>query len=171
MPVEMAVERVVGEPHASHRVVVLRERAGARYLPIAVGAAQAEAIARPLVSGTAQRPLTHDLICELVAALGGRIAHALVHGLRHQSFCACLVIDLGGGRVAVDCRASDAIAVAVRGPAPILVAESVLEQAGGDLELHRQEAGPREAPIRPEQLAAFRDLIDQLDLDDLGGKD
>lgn len=110
-------------------VVLLREVEGARYLPIWIGAVEAQAIVVALEKEEFPRPLTHDLLRLIVEGLGASVDRVVVTELREQVFYADLVLILGGRRIHVGSRPSDALALAARTAAPIFVAEAVLEHA------------------------------------------
>jgi hypothetical protein len=112
------------------RVVVLHERGGDRYLPIVIGAPEGNSLAMHLQDDRQPRPMTADLMVELVRALGGQVTSVAVTKLEQRVFYA--TIDIGGAEV--DARPSDAINLAVRTGAPILVAEAVLDEAGATLD-------------------------------------
>ncbi len=186
MPVEMAVDSVRIDLLAKHRFVVLKEVERERYLPIAIGPAEAGAIAIKLMNAEVVRPLTHDLICSVISSLRGTVTQILITDVNDGVYYARVILDVEGRHVEVDSRPSDAIALAVRTGAPIFVAEQVLDHAVVDLsDQGAQSAGPpgthggtgqgsvhrpetTEERIPEEQLAAFRDVIEHLDLDDLG---
>ena len=97
------------------RVVILKERHADRYLPIRIGSPEADAIALKLQDVTAARPLTHDLLRSVITALGATVRHVVVTDLEQDTFFAKLALRLSDGTEAeIDCRPSDAIAVAVR---------------------------------------------------------
>jgi bifunctional DNase/RNase len=112
------------------------------------------------------RPVTHDLLKNVIEEVGGTVSHILINELRDQVFYARLFVDISGEMLEIDCRPSDSIAVAVRAKVPIFVEEAVMEEAGilpepdVDEELGEQEA---------EKLDAFKDFVDTLDFDDLEG--
>ncbi len=110
-------------------VVLLREVEGARYLPIWIGAVEAQAIVVALEKEEFPRPLTHDLLRLIVEGLGASVDRIVVTELREQVFYADLVLILGGRHIHVGSRPSDALALAARTAAPIYVAEAVLEHA------------------------------------------
>ena len=171
MPVEMVVESIRMKLLEPHRVVFLKEIKRERYLPIIIGVPEADAIAIKLQNVQVPRPLTHDLLSNMIATLGGRVTHIIVNDLVDETFFARIVLDVDGRHVEVDSRPSDAIALAVRAEVPIFVEEAVLER--GAFEPEERASAPEGKPeetIREEQLAAFRDVINQLNLDDLGGK-
>lgn len=112
------------------RVVILKEKDAERYLPIWIGSPEADAIAVKLQDVTVPRPLTHDLLGNVITSLGGQVDHVVVSDLMNDTFFAKLVIARNKENVEVDCRPSDAIAVAVRSRVPIYVEDGVLDKAG-----------------------------------------
>ena len=170
MAVEMVVESIRMNLLYPHRVVMLKEVKRERYLPIVIGVPEADAIAIKLQNHEVPRPLTHDLLCNLIATLGGRVTHIIVNDLSGETFFARIVLDVDGRHVEVDSRPSDAIALAVRIGVPIFVDERVLEQGALESEDVTGERKPEQTAERigEEQLAVFRDFINQLNLDDLG---
>jgi uncharacterized protein len=170
MPIEMVVESIRMNLLAPTRVVFLKEVNRERYLPIIIGVAEADAIAIKLQNAEVPRPLTHDLLSSMIQTLGGRVTHIVVNDLVDETFFARIVMDVDGRHVEVDSRPSDAIALAVRANVPILVEEKVLDKGGIVPESTSPEAEDTgEEKIKEEQLSAFRDIINQLNLDDLGG--
>jgi bifunctional DNase/RNase len=169
MPVEMVVESIRMNLLAPTRVVFLKEVKRERYLPIIIGVPEADAIAIKLQNAEVPRPLTHDLLSSMINTLGGRVTHIIVNDLVDETFYARIVMDVDGRHVEVDSRPSDAIALAVRVGVSIYVEEAVLEKSAIEPDAanapEEEQTGER---IREEQLAAFRDVINQLNLDDLG---
>jgi bifunctional DNase/RNase len=165
-----------------HRVVVLREADNRRYLPIWIGAFEADAIALALQGHEPQRPMTHDLLKSVFAELGATISHILINDIQDSTFFARIVVEQGSNTVEIDARPSDAIALAVRSDVPIYVETHVFEQAGVLFEEEESAAAPQETsggaeesdvePTSEEGLSLFRDFINTLDLeDDEGRKD
>lgn len=156
-----------------HRVVVLREVDSRRYLPIWIGAPEADAIAMAIQGHEPQRPLTHDLLKALITALGGTMVHMAVVDIQDNTFFARIVIELHGKMVEVDARPSDAIALAVRTDVPIYVEPHVLDQVGIFLDEEEQptpisqEPGTVEPEAEPtdEDISIFRNFINTLNLD------
>ncbi len=172
---ELSIESIRLSLMNYQRVVILREKDSDRYLPIWIGPAEADAIAVRLQDVAVARPLTHDLLRNLIEQLGGRVAYIVVNDISNDTFYARIVLDVNGETMEVDSRPSDAIALAVRTEAPIYVEDSVLDRAGVVLEEENQPAevgsGPveRTRPVDPaelERLGAFKDFIEGLDLDD-----
>jgi len=172
---ELSIESIRLSLMNYQRVVILREKDTDRYLPIWIGPAEADAIAVRLQDVAVARPLTHDLLSNLIEQLGGRVAYIVVNDLSNDTFYARIVLDVKGETMEVDSRPSDAIALAVRTEAPIYVEDSVLDRAGVVLEEENQPAEvggsplERNKPVDPaelERLGAFKDFIEGLDLDD-----
>jgi bifunctional DNase/RNase len=161
--IEVNIDSVRVSLMSDDRIVLLREVGSDRHLPIFIGQCEAEAIAIRLRNIEVQRPLTHDLLKSVIGAMGGQLVRVVVSELRNDTFHARLVVDQDGVLVEVDSRPSDALALAVRVDAPIFVDERVMEVAGIAPERDLTE---REQP-EDAKLSAFRDFVDNLDLDDL----
>ena len=132
--VEVELARVVIHQKGDQQYIHLRERQGNRGFPIVIGYTEVEEINRKLSGVQAPRPLTHDLIGRVLQALGHRLARVVISELREGTFYATLVLEPRDGQkgvdeTIVDCRPSDAIALAVQTSAPILVARDVFEAA------------------------------------------
>lgn len=163
-----------------HRVVVLREADSRKYIPIWIGAFEADAIALALQGHDPQRPMTHDLLKTVFGELGAGISHIIVNDIHDSTFYARIVVEQAGHTLEIDARPSDAIALAVRTEVPIFVEQHVLDQAGVPLDEEDNTTADEEpaAAEEPEKettdegLNLFRDFINTLDLDeDEGGKD
>ena len=147
---------------SQHRIVVLKDD-DERFLPIWIGPFEAEAINIALQKTQPGRPLTHDLLKATIAAVGGKVDRIIVADLREDTFYARIVMDLNKRQVELDARPSDAIALAVRLEVPIYVSDQVMNKAS-----IRASQSEIPAEAEDEQLDAFRDLIEDLDLDGLG---
>lgn len=173
--VEMSVESVRINLATNQRVVILKEAQGERYLFIWIATAEAYSIAMELQGTTSLRPLTHDLLKNVITELGGKIVSVIVNDLADDIFYARLVLDADGRHVEIDSRPSDAIALAVRTKAPIYVAESVLDSAGVMLQnaVEQEEPASRSSGAdEPDNLDVYRDFINSLDvLDEFGKSD
>lgn len=162
--IEVEIDSIRISLISQHRIVMLREVDGQRQLPIWIGPCEAEAITIELQDTEISRPLTHDLLKALVEKLDGKISHIVVSELRNQVFYALLVMDVRGETMEVDCRPSDAIALAVRAKVPIFVGEAVMDEVGV---LPEPDITPKESEGEDsEQLDAFKDFVDSLDFDD-----
>jgi uncharacterized protein len=168
--VEMNIESIRVSIMNYQRVVILKEKAAERYLPIWIGAAEADAIAVRLQEVSVARPLTHDLLRSAIETLGGQVTSVVVNDLANDTFFAHIIVDVNGRQLEIDSRPSDAIALAVRSHVPIFAEESVLDRAG--VLLDQEEPAPstdERAPVSSEEverMSAFRDFIESLDLDD-----
>jgi hypothetical protein len=127
--IEVFVESIRVNMTNYKRVVMLKEKAGDRYLPIWIGHYEADAIAIPMQKVPTTRPLTHDMLVSTIAQLGGRCTHAAISRLENETFYATLVADQGGRHVEIDCRPSDAISTAIRVRVPIFVDDEVMDRA------------------------------------------
>ncbi len=169
---ELSIESIRLSLMNYQRVVILREKDADRYLPIWIGPSEADAIALRLQDVSVARPLTHDLLRNLIEQLGARVVHIIVNDLANDTFFAQIVLDVNGTTVEVDARPSDAIALAVRTDAPIFAAEDVLDRAGVVLDEDAQGGDDDDGPGKPmdpaelERLGAFKDFIEGLDLSD-----
>lgn len=129
MPVQMELRRIIISEVDDHQVIILKEVEGDRSFPIVIGIFEATSIDRRVKGMAAPRPLTHDLINATVEQMGGEIQDIVISDLREHTYFARLRIRQEGELVEVDCRPSDAIAVAVTAKVPIYVNEEVLGEA------------------------------------------
>jgi bifunctional DNase/RNase len=128
MEVRMELARIVISDTSEQQIIVLRECDGPRQFPIVIGVTEAIAIDRRVKSIPTPRPLTHDLLANVISDLDGDLEKIVVHDLRDHTFYAKLVIRRDGKLVEVDSRPSDAIALGVASDTPLYVEESVLHQ-------------------------------------------
>ena len=126
---EMYVAGLVLDPATNAPIVILKDSESDTCLPIWIGLAEATAIASALKKVEVVRPMTHDLLKDVIDQLGGRVVKVTVTSLRESTFLATVEIVAGESLRVVDARPSDAIALAVRTSAPIFVATEVLQQA------------------------------------------
>lgn len=110
--------------------LILHEVDGSRRLPIIIGAYEAQAIALELEHIKPPRPMTHDLLKQMVEAFDATVSHIWINDLREGTFFSAIIMDGSMGETTVDARPSDAIALAIRFEAPIFVASTVLNDAG-----------------------------------------
>ena len=161
--IEMSIESIRVSMLNYQRVVILKEKDSARYLPIWIGPAEADAIAIKLQDISVPRPLTHDLLRSIIVDhFGANINSIIVTDLQNDTFYAKIILEINGNRLEVDSRPSDALALAVRAKVAIYAEESVLEKAG--IIIDPQTGKPIPArPISEEelnQMSAFRDFIE-----------
>jgi bifunctional DNase/RNase len=166
--IEMTIESIRVSMLNYQRVVILKEKEAERYLPIWIGPAEADAIAVKLQEHQVPRPLTHDLLGNIIGALGAAVSSIIVCDLRNDTFFAKIVLSVDGNYIEIDSRPSDAIALAVRVKVPIFAEEIVLEKAGIIIDPETGKPTPaREIPPEElERMSAFRDFIEGLDLSD-----
>lgn len=172
--IEVTIDSVRVSLMSQHRIVVLREENGERYLPIWIGPFEADAITIQLQGIEVARPMTHDLLKQLIDTLDGEVVYVVISDLQNDTFYAKIVLNIHGDTIEVDSRPSDAVALAVRVEAPIYVEDDVMDRAGmepeEELSLADSEgSGRREAVSEfdeeEEDLDVFRDFIEGLDID------
>jgi hypothetical protein len=127
--VPMSIKGLMLDPISNSPIVVLKDDDEKFFLPIWVGIFEANAIALQLENVTTPRPMTHDLLRNMISELDARVTRVVINDLRDSTFFAQIRVITGGRTMEIDARPSDAIALALRTEAPIFVAQSVLEQA------------------------------------------
>ena len=127
--IKMSIDSIRVSPTNYQRVVILKEEDSDRYLPIWTGPAEADSIAVKLQDLSVPRPLTHDLLRNVIETVGGSVRHVVVSDLRDDTFYAKIVVDVKGEIMEIDSRPADAMALAVRAQAPIFVEGSVMDKA------------------------------------------
>lgn len=130
MSIQMELQRIIISEMQDRQIIVLKEVDGERTFPIVIGSAEAYAIDRRLKGIAAPRPLTHDLLANVIEEMGGRIDRIEIHNLEDAIFFASIVIVHDSRVIEIDSRPSDAIALGVATMVPIFVAEHVLDQVG-----------------------------------------
>jgi bifunctional DNase/RNase len=158
---EMKVWKLSVDPANEMPLVLLRDDSGQETLPLWVGLAEASAIAAELEKIKLERPMTHDLMKNMLDAFSVRVVQVEVNEVRSNAFHGCLVLEQEGKRAEVPCRPSDAVALALRTGAPILVARRVLDRIR-QIELTRKwldeptpPASQPEAEVDPEAVRDF----------------
>lgn len=192
--IEVEVNSIRVSLMGQNRVVLLKDINVERYLPIWIGQPEADAITTELQEKRLhKRPMTHDLLRNIITDMGGSLVHILVSDVRNDIFYARVVVEIDGRRVDIDSRPSDAIAVAVRAKAPIFVNESVMLKSSVEPEdevdiynesdtklpaLFASSERPDDLPdditgeekldaVDESQLSAFSDFVNSLNLDEL----
>ncbi|HEX9162787.1 MAG TPA: bifunctional nuclease family protein [Thermoanaerobaculia bacterium] len=127
--VPMSIKGLMLDPVSNSPIVVLKDEQEKFFLPIWVGIFEANAIALQLENIATPRPMTHDLLRNMISELDARVARIVINDLRDSTFFAQIRLIIGDKTLEVDARPSDAIALALRTEAPIFVAQSVLDQA------------------------------------------
>ena len=157
MQIEMTIKGLMVDPITNMPIIMLRDKDGQRVLPIWVGVFEANAIALQIENVTTPRPMTHDLLKNVIHDLRGRIEKIVVSDLKENTFYALIYLTVGGEVMAVDARPSDAIALALRARAPIFVEENVIDHA-------------KTSDLVPEkgQTERLQKWLESLDPDDMG---
>ena len=129
MLIAVRVDRVTLDAHTNRFVVILKDDVNNRWLPIVVGNTEAQAIALQLENVSPPRPLTHDLIKNLLESIEAKISRVVVNDLRENTYYALINLKLNGTDSEIDARPSDAIALALRMHAPIFISQDVMDKA------------------------------------------
>jgi uncharacterized protein len=157
--IELSLVGVRVELPTNQPIVLLKEADGHRYLPIWVGAVEATAIAFALQGIQTPRPMTHDLLRDILDETDVTVERVLINELVDQTFFALIRLNSAGDAKEVSSRPSDAIALAVRVNVPIFADEDVLEQAG--IELRDEEES---------EVERFREFLDQVTPEDFAAE-
>jgi bifunctional DNase/RNase len=155
--VPMTIKGLMLDPVSNSPIVVLKDEEEKFFLPIWVGIFEANAIALQLENVATPRPMTHDLLKNMIGELEGRVMRIVINDLRDSTFFAQIRVLTGGKTLEVDARPSDAIALALRTEAPIFVAQAVLDQA--------QTISPENVEEDEERSKKW---LESLDTEDLG---
>jgi bifunctional DNase/RNase len=132
--VEMTIYGVSFDLVGKQPIVLLKTAEGNKFLPIWIGHPEAAAILMKLQGATAPRPLTHDLLINILGELEVEVLRVTVTELRENTFYATITIQQDGSELEIDSRSSDAIAIAVRAQAPIFAADAVIEESAIEFE-------------------------------------
>lgn len=178
--IEVQIDSVRVHLMTPQRLVVLKQVGSERYLPIWVGPYEAEAITVALQEVEMIRPLTHDLLKNVFGAFHARIKRIEIIKLQNEIFYGNIVAEVDGREINVDSRPSDAIALSVRAHVPILVHNSVMDEAGiiPEQDIPEEEETPETTEPAPplseestERLSVFEDFIEKLEFDKPDDKD
>lgn len=157
MPIRMLINGLMMDPVTNMPIVVLRDEAGAQTLPIWIGMFEAHAVALQLENSSPSRPMTHDLLSHVIEAFGATVTEVHVTDVRDGTFYAMVYLTTTRGEVmAIDARPSDALALALRTRAPVLVAEHVIAASA-----------TVETPS-PQDTDRLQQWLESLDPDDMG---
>ena len=157
MQIEMMIKGLMVDPITNTPIVLLRDKDGQRVLPIWVGMFEANAIALQIENVATPRPMTHDLLRNVIHDLRATVEKVVVSDLQENTFYALIYLTVEGHSVAVDARPSDAIALALRTKAPIFVEERVIDSAK-----------PLDATADKGDAERLHKWLESLDPDDLG---
>ncbi|HAL45570.1 MAG: hypothetical protein A2Y12_07200 [Planctomycetes bacterium GWF2_42_9] len=125
MNVEVELSRIIIDEASDQQVIVLKEKNGARCLPIIIGIVEIMAIERKLKNMSTIRPLTHDLLKNVIKSLGANIEKVVVRDIKNHTYYATIYLNVDGRKIEVDSRPSDAIALAASSTIPLYVADHV----------------------------------------------
>ncbi|HEX4346766.1 MAG TPA: bifunctional nuclease family protein [Vicinamibacterales bacterium] len=163
--IEMTIKGLMVDPVTNTPIVILRDKGGLRVLPIWVGLFEANAIALQIENLSTPRPMTHDLLRNVIHDLDATVQKIVVSDLQDNTFYALIYIDVKGATVAVDSRPSDAIALALRTRAPIYVEDEVIERAKT---VDFSSSKPVDVSSDPADAERLQKWLETLDPDDLG---
>ena len=160
MEIEMMIKGLMIDPITKMPIVILKDMGGERVLPIWVGVTEANAIALQIENIATPRPMTHDLLRNILLEIEAEVLRIVVSDLRENTFYAMIYIDRAGDTIAIDARPSDAIALALRTKAPIYVEDSVVESAKG-MELTKESMESERLQkwlesLNPEELGKYK---------------
>jgi uncharacterized protein len=165
MWLEMKVKQLALDPLSNMPMIILRDEEEKRTLPIWVGLPEANAIALELEKVPTPRPMTHDLIKNILESVHATVSKVVVNDLRENTFYAVIHLRLGSADITVDSRPSDAIALALRVEAPIFVDEEVLTKAESvEVKVAKEPENPGKADD-PARIKEWLDSIKPGDFD------
>lgn len=160
MFVEMKVAGIVLDPYTNVPIVILRDMEEKTTVPIWIGLVEASAIAMELENITIQRPLTHDLIKNILGELKVDVVKIEVTDLKESTYFALIHLNTKNGVVAVDSRPSDAIALALRTESPIFVSDQVIEKS--------KNMPPQDSSFTEENREKWNEILENLNPEDFG---
>jgi len=163
---EMLIYGVSFDLVGKQPIVLLKTADGNKFLPIWIGHAEAAAILMKLQSQASPRPMTHDLVSDMLQQLGARIVRITVTELRENTFYAQITVAQDGQELEVDSRPSDAIALAIRAEAPIFAADQVIEESAIEFEGEEVNEEQLEAEV-----SRFRHFLDEVTPDQFAVED
>ena len=163
---EVSIEAIRVSLMNYNRVVVLKEKDADRYLTIYIGAAEADAIAIRLQDVSVARPMTHDLLTNVMSELGARVTRVVVSEVKNDTYFARLFLTINDQELEIDSRPSDAIALALRAGAPLFVRQSVADLARVRQQTTEGEA--TEAPAAGMDEQKMKEWLEELDPKALG---
>jgi uncharacterized protein len=160
---EMVIYGVSFDMVGKQPIVLLKTVEGNRFLPIWIGHPEAASILMKLQGATTPRPMTHDLLCDVLGELEVRCTQVAVTELRENTFFASITLSVNGKELEIDSRPSDAIAVAVRSGAPIYAAEEVIAESAIEFEQNDEES--------EDVVEQFKEFLDQVSPEDFAAGD
>jgi len=155
MQIEMMIKGLMIDPITNMPIIILRDGDGGRILPIWVGVFEANAIALQMENVQTPRPMTHDLLKNVIEDLSAAVERIVVTDLKENTFYAVIHLRTDGRGVVVDARPSDAIALALRAGAEIVAEEELLDEAGVEM-----------AETEDDEVEKFKEFLDHVSADD-----
>ena len=152
----MGVKALIVDPIANMPVVILRDEDEKNFLPIWVGVFEANAIALQMEGVTTPRPMTHDLLKNIIQEIEANVVQVVINNLLENTFYAQIFLRVGGKELTIDSRPSDAIALALRTDSPVFVEETVLEKSRAN-----------DSPHDPRSSERLRKWLEEVDPDSL----
>jgi uncharacterized protein len=159
---EMVIYGVSFDMVGKQPIVLLKTVDGNKFLPIWIGHPEAAAILMKLQGASTPRPMTHDLVCEMLGELDVKCTQVAVTELRENTFFASITLSVNGRDLEIDSRPSDALALAVRSGAPIFAAEEVIAESAIEFE--------HEVEDTEEVVEKFKDFLDRVSPEDFAGE-
>ena len=153
---EMVIYGVSFDMVGKQPIVLLKTRDGNKFLPIWIGHPEAAAILMKLQGASTPRPMTHDLVTDILGQLDAQVVRITVTELKENTFYASITVQQNGSEVEIDSRPSDAIALAVRADAPIYAADDVIEESAIEFE---EDAEPSDEDIEA-KVSEFKQFLD-----------
>ena len=160
---EMVIYGVSFDMVGKQPIVLLKTVEGNRFLPIWIGHPEAASILMKLQGANTPRPMTHDLLCDMLGELEVRCTQVAVTELRENTFFASITLSVNGRELEIDSRPSDAIALAVRSGAPIYAAEEVIAESAIEFEQNEEES--------EDVVEQFKEFLDQVSPEDFAAGD
>ena len=158
---EMVIYGVSFDMVGKQPIVLLKTVDGNKFLPIWIGHPEAASILMKLQGAGTPRPMTHDLLCDILGELDAKCTQVSVTELRENTFFASITISVAGRELEIDSRPSDALALAVRSGAPIFAADEVIAESAIEFE--------HEVEDTEEVVEKFKDFLDQVTPEDFAG--
>ncbi len=160
---EMVIYGVSFDMVGKQPIVLLKTVDGNKFLPIWIGHPEAASILMKLQGASTPRPMTHDLLCEMLSELDVKCTQVAVTELRDNTFFASITLSVNGKEMEIDSRPSDAIALAVRAGAPIFAAEEVIAESAIEFEHNVEES--------EDVVERFKEFLDEVTPEDFAAGD
>ena len=160
MLIEMSISTLAFDPTMNMPLVLLKNEDGSRMLPIWIGLLEASAIATKLENIELSRPMTHDLLKDMIESMGGKVEKIIITNIEDNTYFAKILLKIGDNELVFDARPSDSMALALRTGAKIFAEESVIEKSG-KLEI-------KEGDLSNTEKEKWLEILENMDPDDFG---